>query len=151
MLERLFGNQAYRDLKAALDVAAWRQVVIAQNIANADTPGYRRKVVEFDEALFAAATERRRLQPARLASPTRAIPYDSRHIPISPGAARAEGEIRVVEDPNAVPNETGNSVDLFQEMADQSINEMRFEALAQLVTMQLLSLRKVINEAGGLG
>ena len=150
MLERLFANQAYHDLKAALDVAAERQVAIAQNIANADTPGYRRVTVTFDEELFAAT--KRQMEPRRASVPILATDagLDSRHIPIQGGAADKTAMIRIVEDPNAVPNESGNSVDLFVEMADQSANEVRFETLAQLVSQQLAVLRKVINEAGGI-
>ncbi len=35
-------------LRVALDVAALRSSVFAQNLANADTPGYKRKYVEFE-------------------------------------------------------------------------------------------------------
>jgi flagellar basal body rod protein FlgG len=65
MLERLFANQAYHDLKAALDLAAARQEAIAQNIANADTPGYRRKMVTFGDELFAAVDRRARVRGPR--------------------------------------------------------------------------------------
>ena len=41
-------------LARALDVAALRHEVIANNIANANTPGYKRKVVEFQKELARA-------------------------------------------------------------------------------------------------
>jgi flagellar basal-body rod protein FlgB len=143
MLERLFANQAYHDLKAALDLAAMRQVAIAQNIANADTPGYRRKIVSFDEELF-AAIERQRLGSAQR-------PAGAGAALVAPRPKAALDMIRIVEDPNAIPNAAGNTVDLFQEMADQSENELRFETLSDLITMQLLALRKVIQQAGSAG
>ena len=46
----MFSSNLYT-LKAALDAAMLRQNVYAQNIANAETPGYRRKYVVFEENL----------------------------------------------------------------------------------------------------
>ena len=46
----MFSSNLYT-LKAALDAAMLRQNVHAQNIANAETPGYRRKYVVFEENL----------------------------------------------------------------------------------------------------
>lgn len=46
----------------ALDAAVMRQQAIAQNIANANTPGYRRKDVSFESQLAGAMTQDGRLQ-----------------------------------------------------------------------------------------
>ena len=152
MLERLFANQAYNDLKAALSIAARRQAAIAQNIANADTPGYRRVIVTFDEELFAASERRLTVRSPQTPVLTTAAILDPRHIPIRErGSDEGTERIRTIEDPNAVPKENGNTVDLFSEMAEQSANELTFDTLAQLVSQQLITLRKVINQAGGLG
>ena len=43
----------FRLAGAALDHASARQSVIAQNIANADTPGYRRKMTTFEQVVEA--------------------------------------------------------------------------------------------------
>ncbi len=39
-----------------LDVAMLRNEVIANNVANANTPGYRRKIVDFEQELTRALT-----------------------------------------------------------------------------------------------
>ncbi len=47
------------NIQQALDVAALRQRVIAANIANIATPGYKSKNVHFDEVLGEASTVER--------------------------------------------------------------------------------------------
>ncbi len=44
-------NSNFQTLKTALDVQMKRQEIHAQNIANAETPGYKRKYVAFEEYL----------------------------------------------------------------------------------------------------
>lgn len=48
-----------RDMQAALDVSAARHRVIAANIANVSTPGYKAKQVSFDAALGEAVESER--------------------------------------------------------------------------------------------
>ena len=47
------------EIRAMLDLGAERQRVIAANIANVNTPGYRAQVVRFDEHLRRAVTAER--------------------------------------------------------------------------------------------
>ena len=47
-MEAIF-DKSFDDLEKSIRVSAKRQAVIAQNIANANTPGY--EALEFDEAL----------------------------------------------------------------------------------------------------
>jgi flagellar basal-body rod protein FlgB len=44
-------------LSAALDGLSWRQRVIADNIANVDTPGFRATSVDFESALRQAVAD----------------------------------------------------------------------------------------------
>jgi len=46
-----FFNSNFSTLPAALDAASTRNTIIAQNIANAETPGYKRKEVDFETYL----------------------------------------------------------------------------------------------------
>ena len=48
------GNGVVEYLQAGLRAVSLRQAVIANNIANANTPGYRRGVVEFEKLLSEA-------------------------------------------------------------------------------------------------
>ena len=48
------GNGMIEYLQAGLRAASMRQAVIANNVANLDTPGYRRRVIEFEKLLAEA-------------------------------------------------------------------------------------------------
>ncbi|WP_234970196.1 flagellar basal body rod protein FlgB, partial [Carboxydothermus pertinax] len=45
----IFGGVTYNLLKLGIDAATKRQQAIAHNIANVNTPGYRREKVVFEE------------------------------------------------------------------------------------------------------
>ncbi len=58
-------------LKKSLDISVLRQEVVASNIANADTPGYRAKHIPFEDVLNLAdkdlklkTTDQRHIQPS---------------------------------------------------------------------------------------
>ena len=47
----LFSNKATKSLKKILDLCAFDQKILASNIANCETPGYKAKNLKFDEIL----------------------------------------------------------------------------------------------------
>jgi len=47
-------DQTFESLSRALDLRTENQTVIASNIANADTPGYQAKELNFEKALARA-------------------------------------------------------------------------------------------------
>lgn len=50
----MFGSISFEAMSSALDALSLRQRVIADNIANVQTPGYQAKRVQFEDALSAA-------------------------------------------------------------------------------------------------
>lgn len=50
----MFGSISFDAMSSALDALSLRQRVVANNIANVQTPGYQAKRVEFEDALTAA-------------------------------------------------------------------------------------------------
>lgn len=71
----MFDSVTSRAFSSALDGLAMRQRAIADNIANANTPGYQSRRVAFEDALASSvrtgdgkvqATEARSLEPTRL-------------------------------------------------------------------------------------
>ena len=50
-------DQTFEALAKTLDLRAQKQVLISANIANADTPGYQAKTLDFEGALAKALTE----------------------------------------------------------------------------------------------
>jgi flagellar basal-body rod protein FlgB len=100
-----------------LDAASLRHRVIAQNVANVNTPGYQRREVLFEEELAKS-----------LANPT----TDK---PVAPQVVVSEGPERV----------DGNTVDIDREMGDLTKNSLLYQAAANLLNSRLASLRAAIT------
>lgn len=98
-----------------LDAASLRHRVIAQNVANVNTPGYRRLAVSFGDDLARAMA--------------------------TPGATPPRPRVVVEDGPERVD---GNTVDIDREMNDLSKNALLYQAAAQIVTSRIASLRAAI-------
>jgi flagellar basal-body rod protein FlgB len=107
-------------LTQAMAGAAARQQVLANNIANADTPDYRRSDLDFKSQLAAAvdANDMGQLQ---------SLSY-------SP-AIDAESPVQA----------NGNSVNLDAEMADMSQNALDYQTLVEVATARLKMLSTAIG------
>lgn len=81
-----------RDILATVENAmrfrSARQGVLSMNIANADTPGYKRSDVEFDARLAQAALRR---NDARVLATSRDVPFGARRVVDTEAAARPDG------------------------------------------------------------
>ncbi len=119
-------------LIGSLDRASLQQRVTAQNIANLNTPGYKRSYIEFSGELNRAKLALKRTNPG--------------HLPA--GGAQAE-EPRVREESNTAMRSDGNNVDLDREMLDLVTNQLRYNILAQAVGDRLTKWRNVINVGRG--
>jgi flagellar basal-body rod protein FlgB len=121
-------------LRTRLDWAQSRQRVLAENVANSDTPNYRpRDLVppKFDP-LSAQA------QPLRLATTERG------HIPGIGSAGEAfRSEQRKIYDVRP----TGNAVNLEDEMMKVAGNQMDYQAVTALYTRSLNLLKTAIGKA----
>jgi flagellar basal-body rod protein FlgB len=112
-------NDALRPQAEALVLRARRQEVLASNIANADTPGYRAKDFDFSSAL-----------------------RDALRAPAAPGAMQ---RVRLVEPSAAQPSADGNTVDMDAERAKFADNAVRYEAALRALTSQLRSMLDAIK------
>ncbi len=107
------------DFSSALGVAASgmrsqadRIRHVSENIANADTPGYRRKIVSFEEMRGPGAPEGA-VQPGRVALDQRALPQV-----FDPGHPMADDSGHYL----------GSNVDLVVELADAREAQRSYEA-----------------------
>jgi len=116
-------------LTAALDTAALRQRTIAHNIANLNTPGFKRYQVSFPQALQKAQ-----------GLPLRRT--DLRHLP----AAAAAGQPLVTRDESTGMRADGNNVDIDREMVELAQNGLDYQFAARQVSGRLAMLSYVINE-----
>lgn len=98
-----------------MDVAAFRHKVLASNIANADTPGYKAKDISFQQELDRA---------------------------VNTGKA---GAYRVEETPSTMPNRDGNTVNLDIEMAKVAENTLLYNTATQLMAMRVRMVKDIIR------
>lgn len=128
-------------LQSSLNAATLRQQVYANNIANAETPNYKRQDVKF-EAFYQQA-----LQSAPQAQ------LGEKQIPLSMSgtttnlAAMPNYQPVVVTDTSSAIDNNGNNVDLSSEMSAVAENQVKYETLVQDVTDRMQRLRSAITGA----
>ena len=111
-----------RGLAEALTFHQRRHEVLASNLANVETPGYRAQELDFASALkdaFRASDES--AGPASMAPPA------------------------VVADASAPPRADGNTVDVDLQMAKLSANAGRYVALGRILQQRIAQLRYAVE------
>jgi flagellar basal-body rod protein FlgB len=124
-------------LNTTLNLRLTNQNVISSNIANADTPGYKAKTMEFEGALRDALGVGNQLPPAET------NPHHIVHR--STDAVAPE----IYDDPNGVESLDGNTVDRASEMAKMAENQILYDASAEMLKRKLGMLKYAISEGGG--
>jgi flagellar basal-body rod protein FlgB len=114
----------FQTLDLALGASGKRQEVLANNLANVNTPGYKRLDVQFDGMLAKA------VEAARAGD----------------GSALDKLRPGVGTDDSVTVRADGNSVDVDQEMANLAENNIRYNALVQLTQKKLETLKYVISD-----
>ena len=112
-----------------------RQELITSNIANAETPGYKAKRLDFEEALARAINLDK--QQALKAS-------NLKHYDVG-GGSFENLQPEIYEDPNGVVAENGNTVDRDAEMAKMAENKILYDAAVQLLNKKLGLLKYTIS------
>lgn len=112
-------------LDAAIGAAGMRHEVLANNIANVNTPGFKRSDVDFDGTLAQA------LELAESGEDANALQN------LKPTATTDE---------SSSMRHDGNNVDVDVEMARLAENNVRYNALVQLASKKLKELEYVISD-----
>lgn len=120
-------------MERTLDAATFRQKVIANNVANVDTPYFKRSDVLFEELLQKELTKTS-IQGRRT---------DPRHIPIGRSTAPLAPE--VATDVNTMMNNNLNNVDIDYEMSLMAKNQLRYNVLIGQVSHDLKNYRTALN------
>ena len=107
-------------LSKMLDGAVLRHRVIANNLANANTPGYQRRVVSFSDELSRAVASRD-AEALRAVAPT----------------------VRLSDEPARRPD--GNNVCTERELADLMHNQLLFSTCTQLLSARIAAYRAAIT------
>lgn len=123
MVDGLFNQTNYVALKKMLDATALRHEAIASNLANVETPAYRRvDLAPSFASELRSAIEGGKSQSIQSVQPSLAV--DSKAVPLS---------------------RDGNTVSLEQELTNLSENTLAHNLETQLITGQLLRLRMAIT------
>ena len=120
----------------ALDLLAQRQKVLAGNIANADTPGFKARDFDFAQALA----------EARGAAPGGAIATSQAgHLQASGAAAAAPATVDLQWRTPDQPALDGNTVDLDRERAHFADNALRYEATLRFINHDVRTMLSAIT------
>ncbi|ANB61769.1 flagellar basal body rod protein FlgB [Anoxybacteroides amylolyticum] len=123
-------SRTFTMLEQGLDYASLKQKVIANNIANADTPNYKAKDVRFKTALEQAL------------APLEAYGTNPKHFSFkSPDTSN----FLVTTRNDTVYNHNGNSVDIDKEMSELAENQIYYNALVERLNGQFNTLKMVIK------
>jgi flagellar basal-body rod protein FlgB len=134
MLGDLFSTGSFVALDKGLDAAALRQQVIANNVANINTPGFKKQDVSFEDELAAAIEGR---QNSKL------LQTEAGHL--SGGNPLDDVGINVTTVNGTSMRYDGNNVDIDEEMSKMAENNIRYQAMSKLMSERFGGLKTVIN------
>ncbi|HOA16308.1 MAG TPA: flagellar basal body rod protein FlgB [Fervidobacterium sp.] len=124
-------NSNFDTLKTALDVQLKRQELHAENIANAETPGYKKKYVAFEEYL----------QQSKMK--LRMNTTDEKHLSSSPNTVQAK---QITQDNTSITNDE-NNVDIEMETTEMVKDALRYQVLSRLMSANIDRYNTVIRNA----
>jgi flagellar basal-body rod protein FlgB len=140
MIDEIFSSQVNTILKLGMDAASMRNEVIADNIANAETPGFKKSEVDFEQRLQELLKKNHTNNPSLSLNRT-----NSRHMQINDGdqLEMFQPRIRVIGGTSF--RNDGNNVDIDVEMANNTKNNTFYEAVNRSMTSEIKLLRLAIT------
>ncbi|SHE61471.1 flagellar basal-body rod protein FlgB [Marinitoga hydrogenitolerans DSM 16785] len=118
----------------ALDAIEARQKIYSHNIANYNTPGYKRKDISFEEELRKALGNSNEIKLKT---------NNSKHLKNIPSINEVKYDI--IEDKSRSTREDGNNVDIDIEMVKMMENTLQYNALTRLINYRLSDYKTVIG------
>ncbi len=118
-------------LSKVMDFRSLEHDLIAANIANADTPGYKARHLDFQKTLNQIMGNKLPLERTH-----------PNHLPIG-GKEEALPIIKVKPDPGTGLD--GNNVQLDEEMSDLAVNQLLYNTYAQILARRLGWLKDAIE------
>ena len=141
MILSLLSTETMALVQRSLDASALSHKAISNNIANVDTPGFKRSEVVFAsklrEAFEARSRQGQRLEAART---------DSGHLSFDAEPDPSSVQPMVVQMKHTTMRNDGNNVDVDNEMAKLEQNTILYNALAQITQQQFAGVRSAIFE-----
>jgi len=133
VIGKMFSSTAI--VERALDASWLRNEAISQNIANVNTPNYKRKEVKFEEYL----------NDALYGSKLKGVATNPKHIPIGTNNVN-DIPVSVSEDnSNYSMRLDGNNVDIENEMAAMASNAIRYYVMMEGLSNRFNSISTVLS------
>ena len=132
MWTNLIGNQSTKKLERAMDASNLRQQLLNQNLANVNTPYYKRLDVDFN-SVFAQEIDKNELQLRR----THRKHYGN-SFPV-------EGPLKVTRETKTIERYDQNNIDVEYEMAQVAENALYFESLTTSWTKEMARVKAAIQ------
>lgn len=140
MFEQIFNSANFNYLPRAMTAANIRQEVIANNIANVNTPNFKKSNVEFEELL---AREIYGEEPSKKLELART---HDKHLPYKPLEFHAEPTIN--QETSTIMRVDDNNVDIDIEMASLAKNQLYYNALVSEFGGHVSKLKAAITSNG---
>lgn len=132
---KLLNGAGFRTLESAVHSAELRQQVISDNVANVDTPNFKRSEVLFEDLLTEAiGTNQGSISGFRT---------NAKHIPI--GQSSEVPAPIVATDETSSINNNGNNVDIDREMSLLAKNQLVYNLYIQQVNHDVSMMRTAID------
>lgn len=135
MMDRIIGNSRKVDILAkSMNAQMARNRVIANNIANVNTPGFRREEVHFEDSLKKALSKKK-LDGART---------NNKHMALG---SQKPGDVnhRISHPVDPTQPSGVNNVDIDNEMADLAENQIRFKYSVKMMGLHYQMLNAAIK------
>ncbi|MCT4595574.1 MAG: flagellar basal body rod protein FlgB [Anaeromicrobium sp.] len=124
-------------LQKTLDASWARNKTISNNIANADTPNYKREFVEFESVL-----KNELFKDENIVGTT----TNEKHIPINGGIKVTGINPQIKKDMNSTYRKDGNNVNIDVEMANLAKNTIKYNMIAQRISSDFKKMKMLVRD-----
>ena len=128
----IFNRSLLESLQYAMDVSSYKNAVIAENIANIDTPGYKAKKVDFRKSIGEIFSSQGKMG---------LVKTNERHID---GKKNPENVFFVEYRNSPSLRNDGNDVNIDLEMYEMSSNGLLYSELSQITGHQFTKIKTAI-------
>ena len=135
----MFNSPNFNYLPRAMTAASMRHEVISHNIANVNTPNYRKSVLDFEDLLA------RELYGDEPDGKLKMVRTHDNHLPAEPLPFHAEPTIW--QDNTTIMRTDDNNVDIDIEMASLAKNQLYYNAVATELGGYVTLLKNAITSA----
>lgn len=133
MLDKFFGNT--KVLEKSMNALWMRNETISNNLANVDTPGYKREVVEFESLL----------KESMSGYSIKGKVTHEKHMPVGTMEAHSIQPIHKREE-NTKYRKDGNNVNVDVEMANLAKNTITYNMVSQRIQGKMNKIKQIIKD-----